>query len=299
MLVFYFVACFGTQPLSYYTEANTSNHRMEVGNKIQGTKVPKQWAPPHAKKIIERETRQVAPKSKINQERNKPRTMNAPNQRQINRYEISSRLLETHTYRHALVPSAQCTSTATGMCLQENHFTHWVSKTPINMPHGDFRCCGSFINEGLNPPHTPKQCIITILVWYSDVCGLLLFGGGLQLIFAPTYSYLPIAGFEPLIQDDTNASFECLLRFTGGLLCILGLILFSVRWNTINGKLPGLTFILSGANTVYAAYLMDNSTFVLRPFHIYAGILVSAGLSIMFRANKTFKELGWTPPKNN
>jgi hypothetical protein len=70
-------------------------------------------------------------------------------------------------------------------------------------------------------------------------------------------------------------------------------MLFTVRWNTINGKLSGLACIGSGANLAYTCFsVLDNSVFVLRPFYIYAGVLVLCGLHLMFNANPIVKAKG-------
>jgi hypothetical protein len=47
------------------------------------------------------------------------------------------------------------------------------------------------------------------------------------------------------------AKVEMLLGFAGCFLLIFGCALFTVRWNTINGKLTGLACIGAGANTYY------------------------------------------------
>jgi hypothetical protein len=75
----------------------------------------------------------------------------------------------------------------------------------------------------------------------------------------------------------------------GGLLVILGCMLTSVRWNTINGKLSGISCLVFAANTTYATYQLDSRSFLPRPFHFYSIVLALAGLHLMFNANPMLK----------
>merc|ERR1711879_341434 len=89
---------------------------------------------------------------------------------------------------------------------------------------------------------------------------------------------------NPNLPMSADAELAC--RFMGGLLLILGCMLFTVRWNTLNGKLSGLACIICAGNAVYATYFLhDKEIMVPRPFYIYAVVLALCGLHLMFRAN--------------
>ena len=71
---------------------------------------------------------------------------------------------------------------------------------------------------------------------------------------------------------------------------ILGAMLFSVRWNTINGKLTGLCVILGSANFAYLTWTADKEKFVPQPQYAYATTMGLAGLHLMFNANPMIKK---------
>merc|ERR1719491_1947837 len=76
----------------------------------------------------------------------------------------------------------------------------------------------------------------------------------------------------------------------GGFMIVLGCMLFTVRWNTINGKMSGLACIGNGMNMAYRIFALDDKEFVFRPFYGYAALLVLAGLHMMFNANPVEKK---------
>ena len=67
---------------------------------------------------------------------------------------------------------------------------------------------------------------------------------------------------------------------------ILGCALFTVRWNTLNGKLTGLACAGCGVNIAYTTfYRLDKEIFVPRPFYIMATWLLLTAVKLMFFAN--------------
>ena len=51
----------------------------------------------------------------------------------------------------------------------------------------------------------------------------------------------PFKAFLPGVSaDDASPELDAMIRFAGGFMVILGCMLFTVRWNTINGKLSGM-----------------------------------------------------------
>jgi hypothetical protein len=122
---------------------------------------------------------------------------------------------------------------------------------------------------------------------FSDWSGLGLLVGGLQQIFYPAYTFSEIGAFKPYFNGSVetstpestarqlemdrfvvglftslsvilcfvNSSVLALLRICGGFLVVLGCMLYTVRWNTINGKLSGFALILAAANIGYVVYV--------------------------------------------
>ena len=53
----------------------------------------------------------------------------------------------------------------------------------------------------------------------------------------------PFKAFLPGVSaDDASPELDAMIRFAGGFMVILGCMLVTVRWNTINGKLSGMAW---------------------------------------------------------
>ena len=88
------------------------------------------------------------------------------------------------------------------------------------------------------------------------------FGSTPEHIFRFEVPFLQPAGYSIKEYASMSSDLSAMMRFAGGFLVILGCTLFSVRWNTINGKLPGLAFIFCAANAACARYYgMDGGNF--------------------------------------
>jgi hypothetical protein len=118
---------------------------------------------------------------------------------------------------------------------------------------------------------------------FSDLAALVMLAGGFQQMFYPTFQLPdPVKPFPVTMTGDT----EFMVRFCGGFLVILGCMLFTVRWNTINGKLSGLACIGCAANIGYLTFQkLDTGAFVPRVSYIYSVVLLLCGLHLMFNAN--------------
>ncbi|KAK3275163.1 hypothetical protein CYMTET_16689 [Cymbomonas tetramitiformis] len=124
---------------------------------------------------------------------------------------------------------------------------------------------------------------------FSDLGALACLAGGFQMMFAPSYQF---QDFLPLKAQFTTATpdVEAMIRMMGGFLVILGCMLFTVRWNVVNGKLSGLACIGCGANMAFTMYSrLDAEVFVPRQFYVFAGLLPLVGLHLMFNANPIIK----------
>eukprot|EP00656_Telonema_subtile_P039136 TRINITY_DN44273_c0_g1_i2.p2 TRINITY_DN44273_c0_g1~~TRINITY_DN44273_c0_g1_i2.p2 ORF type:complete len:138 (+),score=34.63 TRINITY_DN44273_c0_g1_i2:139-552(+) len=125
----------------------------------------------------------------------------------------------------------------------------------------------------------------------SDLGAIVMIAGGIQSTFYPALCFSTYAPLKPFFDGPSSPELETMIRIVGGFLLILGCMLFTVRWNTINGKLSGLACIGCGANIAYTTFhLLDKEVFVLRPFYIYAAVLALTGLHLMFNANAIKKD---------
>uniref|UniRef100_A0A7S1AY63 Transmembrane protein 35A n=1 Tax=Noctiluca scintillans TaxID=2966 RepID=A0A7S1AY63_NOCSC len=128
---------------------------------------------------------------------------------------------------------------------------------------------------------------------FSDLAALMLIAGGCQQIFKPEMQFAKYHPFKPFFDiraASMTVELEAMIKFCGGFMVILGCMLFTVRWNTINGKMSGLALILAAANSAHTAFkLLDKEVFVPRPFYIYSAVMALTGLKLMFFANPIIK----------
>lgn len=130
---------------------------------------------------------------------------------------------------------------------------------------------------------------------FSDLAAVVSIVGGISNMVSPNVHLGQLAFLQPYVgvADEATLSpqVDALMRMFGGLLLIIGCMLFTVRWNTINGKLSGLACIIFGANTAHVTYYrLDQEVLVPRPFYVYAAVLTLGGLHLMFNANPLIKE---------
>ena len=127
---------------------------------------------------------------------------------------------------------------------------------------------------------------------FSDISALVLIAGGFQQIFAPEFLFsVPFDGVVNPFFDAQSSTpgLLAMIKICGGLFIVLGCMLFTVRWNTVNGKLSGFALIGSAINLAFAVYRMDNDTVVSRPSYAYAVLMVLTGIHLMFNANPVIK----------
>mmetsp|Transcript_22103 Transcript_22103/g.26065 ORF Transcript_22103/g.26065 Transcript_22103/m.26065 type:complete len:137 (+) Transcript_22103:70-480(+) len=119
---------------------------------------------------------------------------------------------------------------------------------------------------------------------FSDISAWILIIGGLQQIFKPDFDF----NIGPLRGNFDTFSPEMIIltKISGSFLLIIGFALFTVRWNTINGKLTGFGFLLASLNIGHSTFnLIDNGVFILRVNYIYSCLMFLAGLHLMLNAN--------------
>lgn len=71
---------------------------------------------------------------------------------------------------------------------------------------------------------------------------------------------------------------------------VIGCMLFTVRWNTMNGKLSGIACIGCAVNIAMTVFNgLDSGVFVPRLFYVYVAVMAISGLHLMFNANPMIK----------
>ena len=121
---------------------------------------------------------------------------------------------------------------------------------------------------------------------FSDIASLVLFGLGTQLTAYTELSFAEVGPFKPCFDGAATPAHSFTLKLLGSFVLILACALFTVRWNTVNGKLVGAACVATGGNLGYSVFHgLDGAAFVLRPFYPIALVLVLAGFHLMFNAN--------------
>jgi hypothetical protein len=120
---------------------------------------------------------------------------------------------------------------------------------------------------------------------FSDVVGIFSLVTGLAGIFAPQTFFKELGPIKPFFDMAPTADLLTMLRFTGSLLVFMGIIMFCTRWNTKNGKGAAIGTLAIAINSALIAWNMDNQTFVLRGWYIFAGIFLAGTIHMAFFAN--------------
>ena len=138
------------------------------------------------------------------------------------------------------------------------------------MPHGDFSDMAAWICcvTGIASMFAPYELFYLSLGPYS---GYLWFLDGTVL--------------KPMFDTPATPEVLSVIRFAGGLLMFMGLVLYVVRWNTLNGKAGAAGCWIAAANAAHVALSMDDYVFVLRGWYLFSAFLVLTGLHLAFNAN--------------
>jgi hypothetical protein len=128
---------------------------------------------------------------------------------------------------------------------------------------------------------------------FSDIGAIALLGGGFMQIFKTEMCFQALGPLKPMITSPATDQQSMMLQMMGGFMVILGCMLFTVRWNTVNGKLSGLACIGCAANiaTIFdvKSDLGPQIADKLSLIHIYTAVMLLAGLHLMFNANPLIK----------
>ena len=134
----------------------------------------------------------------------------------------------------------------------------------------------------------------------SDFVGFTVLAMGIATLNWPAAvwtSELKVEGLvhvKPFFDVPTTSSLSTgailALKVAGVLMIFLGWLFFGVRWNKVNARgsnAPGC--LLVAGNLIYIAYKMDNEyadgVFVLRMWHLLAGVFMIGCLHMLFNAN--------------
>ena len=79
-----------------------------------------------------------------------------------------------------------------------------------------------------------------------------MLGGGFLSMYNPNFVIPGLAQNFPI--GAVNAETDAIISFMGGFMLIIGCMLFTVRWNTINGKMSGLAMIGCAVNMGYVTF---------------------------------------------
>ncbi|GMH88755.1 hypothetical protein TL16_g11250 [Triparma laevis f. inornata] len=120
----------------------------------------------------------------------------------------------------------------------------------------------------------------------SDYAAFFSSGTGLAMIFAPQLFFSSFGPVEPFFDGSFVAGSEVAtaLRFTGGTLLFMGMVLYVNRWNTLNGKAGGLGTLIIAVNSALIGWEMDGG-FKLRGWHVVSALYLIATAHLMFNAN--------------
>jgi len=120
------------------------------------------------------------------------------------------------------------------------------------------------------------------------MAALAFIGGGFLQIFKTNVCFQVLGPFNPMAAPPATEPQSQLLQVMGGFMVVLGCMLTTVRWNTINGKLSGLACLGCAANLA-SVVGVPGSIDGLSLFHVYSIVALLAGLHLMFNANPMIK----------
>jgi hypothetical protein len=71
---------------------------------------------------------------------------------------------------------------------------------------------------------------------------------------------------------------------------VVGFMLFTVRWNPVNGKLPGLALLGCAANIGMTTFNgIDGGVFIPRLLYVHAAVIAVAGIHVIIHPNPAIK----------
>jgi hypothetical protein len=113
----------------------------------------------------------------------------------------------------------------------------------------------------------------------SDLVFLALIGIVVQWFAFPATLYEDIGPLKAQLSTK-GADMDALLKFGGGLMLFIGTVFSAVKWNPMNGKMPGLAAFFVAGHTGYNAFKADAQEFAPRFFYVYAFVLLIGAFHI-------------------
>lgn len=106
---------------------------------------------------------------------------------------------------------------------------------------------------------------------FSDLAALVTLGAGLTAIWAPQYYYTDVGPMKAFFEggDEAMSPNEAtLLNLVGASLIFMFWALYSVRWNTVNGKAAAVGTATLATTCGRIAWKMDGGELVFRGWHV-------------------------------
>eukprot|EP00729_Bicosta_minor_P008687 gene8687-27501_t len=123
---------------------------------------------------------------------------------------------------------------------------------------------------------------------FSDLAALVTLGAGLTAIWAPQYYYTDVGPMKAFFEggDEAMSPNEAtLLNLVGASLIFMFWALYSVRWNTVNGKAAAVGTATLATTCGRIAWKMDGGELVFRGWHVLMVLYVLTTLHLAFNAN--------------
>jgi len=125
---------------------------------------------------------------------------------------------------------------------------------------------------------------------FSDLFALGLVASAALGVFYPEHLFQDVGPLKAQFATK-SADLDALIKFNSCLLLTIGLMLSSVKWNPINGKMAGLGGFIAAGYTAFSSFKADGDVFVPRVFYIYAALIFLGAVHIfLFPSNKAAKK---------
>ena len=121
---------------------------------------------------------------------------------------------------------------------------------------------------------------------FSDKAAFACAAAGLTSIFAPSVWFQSCGPMQPMFDESAKSEpLMAAIQFGGALFIFMFLVLFSVRWNTVNGKAGAVGCVVVAAQAVQVALRMDEYNFKMRPWYLLAAVFMATAFHLAFNAN--------------
>lgn len=84
----------------------------------------------------------------------------------------------------------------------------------------------------------------------------------------------------PWTADKNTADTSMATSLVGSLFLVVGAMFSGIKWNPLNGKVAGFGAFIAAIVTAVSTFQGDSNAFVLRPFYLYALVLLAGAVHI-------------------